>query len=49
MSEMRIKGETERNANVTVGGKTVDVKIKRNGDTLYITDNKGTNLRKYGG
>lgn len=49
LSEMRIKGETERNANVTVGGKTVDVKIKRNGDTLYITDNKGTNLRKYGG
>lgn len=49
LSEMRIKGETERNANVTVGGKTVGVKIKRNGDTLYITDNKGTNLRKYGG
>lgn len=49
LSEMRIKGETERNANVTVGGKTVGVKIKRNGDTLYITDDKGTNLRKYGG
>lgn len=45
LATMIKEGKTEETGNVVVGGKSVPVLFRRNGETLHVTDTKGNILR----